>query len=371
MRRGQSRHVFAGTNTAYGFHSFFGEIVHPGARRIFIFKGGPGSGKSTVMRHIAQALLDDGYDIDFFHCSADSNSIDGFEAPGIGIVMLDGTTPHVIDPQWPNAIDEIIDLGQFCDSRGIQQHRDRIVEKSRQGKFYYQHAYHYLAAAKTYLTGIEEQVSQSGARNEAALNLITADLISDIFGDAGMLPRKPMVRRLFASAITPDGFRNHLNSIFDPLKKRYILKGHWGTGKGTIIAKVRDAALARGYDLELYFCALDPYKLEHMVIKQLGIGIVTSSLPHLYVPRNDDIVIDTAQAINADALAAVGEDISISRNMYGRSLELALGWLSRAQKQHLEVEELYAPYMDFAAINGLADQLLERIRDDYCEPATS
>lgn len=362
MARGQTWHAFAGTNSAYGFYSFFNEVANSDARRIFILKGGPGSGKSTFMRYIAEHLLADGFDVEFFHCSADNSSIDGFHVPQLGVVMFDGTSPHIMDPRWPNAVDEIIDLGAYCDTGAILSKREVIIAKTKANKESYQHAYNFLAAAKIFLSDIEEQVSQCGALDRTALSLITNDLIHEIFGRVAGPPRPARIRRLFASAITPDGFRNYLDSVFDPLEKRYILKGHWGTGKGTILKNLFQAAVARGHDLDCFYCALDPNKLEHMVIKDMGIGIVTSSLPHLYVPRNGDIVIDTAQAIDAGALAAAGEDISVSRNMYGRSLELALGWLARAKKQHKELEGIYTPHMDFEGINKLRVQVLERIR---------
>lgn len=365
MRRGHVRYVFAGTNSAYGFHSFFDGYITDDVRRIFLLKGGPGSGKSTFMRKVAEALLHDGYNLELLQCSADSSSIDGFFAPEAGIVMLDGTAPHVIDPHWPGAIDEIIDLDRYSDSAGLTPLRDKIVQHTTSSRNYYKHAYNFLAAAKIFLRDIEAQVLRSGALDEVALNIVAADLINDIFGNKEIQPRQPKIRRLLASAITPEGFRNHLDSIFDPLEKRYILRGHWGTGKGTILRLIYNAASVRGYDLECFYCALDPHKLEHMIIHPLGVGIITSSIPHLYVPRNSDIVIDTAQVINAEKLAAVGEDIGVSRSMYGRSLELALGWLARAQKEHQELEALYAHHVRYEEIDKLCQMTIQRVRE-YC-----
>ncbi|HEY8449834.1 MAG TPA: ATPase, partial [Bacillota bacterium] len=89
-RWGLAKRVFAGSNSAYGFYSFYEGLLDGDWRRVFIIKGGPGTGKSTLMRHIAEDLLASGYDIEFLHCSADNESIDGFLAPALGVVMVDG-----------------------------------------------------------------------------------------------------------------------------------------------------------------------------------------------------------------------------------------------------------------------------------------
>ena len=61
---GYVRKVFPGGNTAYGFFSFYDYIAPPDANKIFVIKGGPGVGKSTFMRKIAEAVRSRGYDVD-------------------------------------------------------------------------------------------------------------------------------------------------------------------------------------------------------------------------------------------------------------------------------------------------------------------
>ena len=55
----QSIHYFAGANTARGFYSCFEHIVPASQRkRMFYIKGGPGVGKSTLMRRMAKAAAE-------------------------------------------------------------------------------------------------------------------------------------------------------------------------------------------------------------------------------------------------------------------------------------------------------------------------
>ena len=49
------------------------------------------------MKKTAAVMLDHGYDVEYMHCSSDNNSLDGIVIPKIGVAMIDGTAPHVVD----------------------------------------------------------------------------------------------------------------------------------------------------------------------------------------------------------------------------------------------------------------------------------
>ena len=54
---------FAAANTENGFYSLFDDVFSPESfRRIYILKGGPGTGKSTLMGNIGLIAQSKGYD---------------------------------------------------------------------------------------------------------------------------------------------------------------------------------------------------------------------------------------------------------------------------------------------------------------------
>ena len=60
--RSEAREFFAAANTEEGFYSIFESVFPPSALdKIFIIKGGPGTGKSTLMRQIAEYARGRGY----------------------------------------------------------------------------------------------------------------------------------------------------------------------------------------------------------------------------------------------------------------------------------------------------------------------
>lgn len=98
MNKGVLRKIFPGGNTGQGFHSFYHYLINPDAARIFVLKGGPGVGKSTFMRTIGEALLNNGYDVEFHCCSSDNGSLDGVVIPALSIALVDGTAPQAESP---------------------------------------------------------------------------------------------------------------------------------------------------------------------------------------------------------------------------------------------------------------------------------
>ncbi|MFZ5354266.1 MAG: ATPase [Bacillota bacterium] len=95
--RGHAKLVFPGGNTSKGFYSFYDHIIPIDAKRIFVIKGGPGVGKSSLMKAVAEEFLAQGYDVEKHYCSSDNNSLDGLVIPKANIALIDGTAPQRVD----------------------------------------------------------------------------------------------------------------------------------------------------------------------------------------------------------------------------------------------------------------------------------
>src|SRR5690554_6073786 len=101
------KRMFLGSNSSLGFFSRFDEIFSKDLDRYFIIKGGPGTGKSVFMKKIGQAAQKLSLDIEYYHCSSDNNSLDGMFISSINLAFVDGTAPHIIEPQYPGLIDDV------------------------------------------------------------------------------------------------------------------------------------------------------------------------------------------------------------------------------------------------------------------------
>ncbi|MCG0239942.1 MAG: PRK06851 family protein [Firmicutes bacterium] len=354
---GRARRLFAGGNTPGGFHSFYDQIAFPQARRLFILKGGPGTGKSSLIRWIAQELLQRGYDLELHHCSADPQSLDGLWVPALGVAVVDGTAPHVIDPQHPGAVDEIVHLGEYWDEPGLTRQQEAIRWLSAEYRFRYARAYDALAAARRFHD--EWEAYHTRALRTQPLTDLAADWVG------ALVPRRTgqpgRVRHLFASAITGDGPQHHLENLFDPLSRRYILAGPPGTGKATVVEKVVRAAAERGYTVEAFHCPLDPTRIEHAILRELGIGLISSAWPHTYAPRPGDVLVETGAYLDPAVLNRYEPEIREARAAFRSAFDRAVRILRGARALHDELERCYVPHMDFARVEERGQQLLERI----------
>ena len=125
-------YFFAGANSGSGFQNLFEELLDPEATKdMIILKGGPGVGKNTFMQKIGTAMEKAGTSVEYICCSGDPDSLDGVVLPELHCAVADGTSPHVLEPRCPAAVDRIVDLGQFCDIDGIKCQAGKIMQLMR------------------------------------------------------------------------------------------------------------------------------------------------------------------------------------------------------------------------------------------------
>ncbi len=352
------RHMFPGGNTSRGFFSYYQYILPQNiAEHIFILKGGPGVGKSTFMKKIAQKAAQSDFDVEFMHCSSDPNSLDGIVIPQKKIAILDGTSPHVVDPKYPGAIDEIINLGDYWNDEGIKNHKKQIMAESSEISRIFQRAYRYLAASALIHANLEEIYSM--ASDKGQVNKISTAIIEKIFDKDTIADTEGSYRKLFASAITPDGLKNYLPTLLNTNEK-IILKGNPGTGTERILSAIADAALARGYYTEIYHCALLPDKPEHVIIPDKDISITVSNKYHT-VPVGEYGCYNLDQFLNKKITENYEDYLQYNQLEFEGLLNRAIFTINSAKKLHDSLENCYIPYMNFDKVNQKMQNIIDYI----------
>jgi hypothetical protein len=358
MSQGKVKHLFPGGNTSLGFFSYYSDIITPEeADRLFVIKGGPGVGKSTFMKKIGEEMLEKGYNVEFLHCSSDNNSLDGIKIPDLKVAFLDGTAPHVVDPKNPGAVDEILNFGEFWDDKGIRAHKEDIVKTNKEIGGIFARAYKYLKAAHAVYEDCE--VINNIALNMGELNLYTSKLVKEIFYAKSIAKEEGKQRSLFASAITPNGFCNYLDSILT-VDKIYEVIGGIGTGGERILEKVKGAAIERGYFVEAYYCALNPYKLEHLVIPAMNVAITTWNRYHSSSVKKF-ASINMEQFLVKEKLDKYKDDMYQNLDELNNLMSIALITISRAKALHDHLETYYIPNINFKSIDAFYDKTMGRI----------
>ena len=139
---------FLGVNSPKGFYSLYDELIDRAqAKAVYILKGGPGCGKSTLMKKVGAAAEKAGYPVEYIRCSGDPDSLDAVVLPAQNTAIVDGTAPHVVEPQLPGAVDHYINLGSCYDAAALAGLRKELGEAMKGYKSCYDRAYRCLDAA--------------------------------------------------------------------------------------------------------------------------------------------------------------------------------------------------------------------------------
>lgn len=360
---GRIKNYYAGGNTARGFYSLF-ESNLQGLDRIFILKGGPGTGKSSLMKAIGAEWVDKGYDTEYIHCSSDNDSIDGVIIPKLKVGIVDGTAPHVIEPVAPGVIEEYVNLGEAWDRKALANKKAEILQLNELISQSFAAAYANFAEALEFHDKWEKIYIDNMDFNKA--DRYTNKLIGQLFRNM-RLNKKPDIRHRFLGGATPNGAVNFVQNLTEDIKKRYFVKGRAGTGKSFMLKKIAVEGEMCGLDIEIYHCGFDPHSLDMLIFRELGIAIFDSTAPHEYFPdrAGDEIIdmYDIAVIPGTDEIFA--DQIKEVSGEYKAKMKAGTSCLAKAKAYHDDLEKIYINAMDFSIV----DRLKNGIRTEIAELA--
>ena len=124
--RSDSVDFFLGATTPAGFKGYFEPLRHEPGMQMYLIKSGPGCGKSTLMKRLAQAAEQQGQPIEKIHCASDPDSLDGVVFLQKHAAILDATAPHVVEPDAPGADEIVVSLYHTIDAEKLAAHRDEV-----------------------------------------------------------------------------------------------------------------------------------------------------------------------------------------------------------------------------------------------------
>ena len=358
---GKILNYYAGGNTARGFYSLYDSNLE-NLDKVFILKGGPGTGKSSLIKKVAAYWNEKGYDIEMLHCSADINSVDGVVIRALGVGIVDGTAPHVIEPKAPGAVEQYVNLGEAWDASKLKESRSLIEEYAAKKSAAYEAAYSKFNKALKIHDEWERYFIHN--MNFEKANNLTNWLIEEFF-EGKTLDKKADVRHRFLGAATPVGARDFVPNLTEGLENRYYIKGRPGSGKSTMLKKIVKHAEANGFDTEVYHCGFDPHSLDMVIIRELGFAIFDSTAPHEYFPERDgDEVIDMYTAtIREGTDERYEKEIESVSARYKAAMTEAIAFLAEAKEWHEKLEEVYVPAMDYTIVDKWTEHIQTEIRE--------
>ncbi len=334
---------FAAANGYTGFRSYFNQIFSPeDYTRIYVLKGGPGTGKSNLMRKVDEHFRKLGLHREVILCSSDPSSYDGviIESGNKRFAIIDGTAPHETDARIPGAIDEIINLGEAWDREKLTNARDNIVEINKRKKSHYKNAYEFLKLAGEFAQK-PKPIAESALCN-------CEELATSILSDLQNIKRGRKCKIKLISAFGKAGYTTIDASNF-VAERQIFVTGRLGS-EALFMEHLRNTATRRELEYTLF-----PSPLSHDVIE----GIYFENADMLISTR-----IPSENKIDTSLFSCSPDKNVLSdyhKKLHDELTAKAKEEFELASSAHFELEAIYTPAMDFDILNKIRSHIINDI----------
>ena len=348
---------FLAANSAQGFFSLFNELYVPDdGWKAYIIKGGPGTGKSGLMRKLAKAAEDRGYAVERIICSSDPDSLDAIIIPEKKLCFADGTAPHVMEAKYPGAVEEIINLGQFWNSKTLETNREHIITLTNCNK-----ALHSKSAK--YVSAYYQTLSDSMKINKSAIDNKKIENFASRFiaRNCQCSNRMGMQKNRLINGITPKGYVTLFDTANRYCDRIYAVNDEDFYVSSVLMEALRRCAVSNGVDVISCLNPLSPQGNPlHIILPKERTGFFTSnSLQNFKSIAYKNI--KTSRFVNKDIISAHKQRLVFDRRVSSEMLSEAVKLLEKAKKVHDDLEADYIKAMNFDKLNIFADKLIESL----------
>ncbi len=336
----RTKKYFIGANTSRGFINY-GEEIFADLKKLYVIKGGPGTGKSTFMKKIAARATEKGYDVEYYYCSSDPSSLDGIVIPTLGIGVTDGTSPHTFEARFPGAKEEYLNLGEFWNSEFLSLCREKIEEHSVKKGKYFASAYKYLSVAESVRSERENALISCYDREKAEKAISRFMKTVGNGNGYSLIPRQ-------ISAFSMSG-ETFLNSYEAECERVIYIKDKRGISAflfDEMLKKAKEQKL-KAYVSRDCFCRINAVMFpEKGVAALLGDG---------------EKVINGERFIINEKLSEVRKKLRFLTAIEEELMDCALGELALAKEHHFILEDIYKEAMDFRSLEKMEKAFITKI----------
>ena len=330
---------FAGGNTAYGFCGYFDKIRRYDISGMsFIIKGGAGTGKSTLMKKVAEYLEKNGEDVERFYCSGDIQSLDAVYAPKLNVVIQDGTSPHATEPKVLGE-DIYVNVAAAVNEEKIAPHYNEIRSILANKAKHYENCYAYLYAAGK----IAEVNFKSAKRNLKS----EAERITEIIKKScAPLNYGVAEKKAFLSAITAEGEISFINESFSDFKK-ITVKGVDRYSSLAIVDEIFENLKNEKIECLGFRDALLPNAIQTIVFVQ------AKTLVTVLDCESDQLVLSECDVNSPYGVMNESEVKDL--------IDVAADCLYEVKREHKKTEAYYIASMRWDMVDAAYEQIINRI----------
>lgn len=347
---------FLGSAGGGRFLNYFNRLLPPDGESwyTYILKGGPGTGKSTLMKQLAREMEKHDIPCERILCASDPDSLDAVLFPCLAAAVVDGTAPHEQEPTYPGVDSEIVNLGVW-QSEILQENGETIRALTDRNRDLHRKAGGYLEVCFSLYrraAALEHQ-----CLNTEKIKRYAARLGARYFNAPTEKRGQETVRLL--EAVTPKGFMFAADYAAALCPKAVIVHGEFGSAAALLLAELKEAALANGWNVTVS-PSLFGDGIRHLIVPELGFGcftfdrLCTADIPgarHIYALRFTDVANHKR----------CREKLKFFGKAAWEMMQEACLTLREAGEVHDELESLYAAAVDFGAVGQITEALFQKL----------
>ena len=160
-----------------------------------------------------------------------------------------------------------------------------------------------------------------------------------------------------------NGNINFIDELTEGIEKRIFIKGRPGSGKSTLMKKIRTEAHNRNYSTQTYYCSFDSNSIDMVVIPELSFCIFDSTAPHEMFPtRETDEICDIySLAIAPKTDERFFEKLTNIKDAYNLKIANAKACLKSISEKSEKLNALYRESADKNQLTFFLNEIYSEI----------
>ncbi|MBP5245317.1 MAG: hypothetical protein J6036_02545 [Clostridia bacterium] len=349
---------FAAANTYDGFLSFFSEIFDTEElQKLVVLKGGPGVGKSTLMKNIAKKARESGLTPVCYHCSSDPFSLDGVLVKEKSFAVIDGTAPHTFEPKYAGAKGKILNLGEAWNTSVLEREKAKITSLSSEKDDCFRRAYALFAAAENVIKD-EMSISEKCIDKEKAYR--ACDKFSSKHFKNGSFHTK--VRHVITNALGKEG-RVRFFTPENESENKYFVKDVKKTSH-FFFSLLYENALGRVDEMYVGCDELNPQRINCLYFPSLSLCVSLHDDEYcleLEKQSKDYKIINLGRFFDLVSYRKSRSKYRFAEKCEKSLMKEAFSELNSAGILHAKLEEIYGEATDYEKITLYSEKLMKEL----------
>ena len=345
---------FVASNSARGFQSYYDECFNNrGIGRVFVIKGGPGTGKSRFMREVSDCAERHGWKRRMIYCSSDANSLDGviLFKEARSIALLDGTAPHVFEPKSPGVREDLINLGDFWNGDLLRSRKTEIEEFHRAKLLGYRMAYRCLTAyGEIYKNRAEKLMPYV---RQKAMSDYAQRLMQPIDDGSSFEAQTALMESVGMSG------RVRFDTYAARAQQLYLIADCRGIGE-YLMRELYRLAMEKRLRVRVSRDPVLPDVIDGLFLTESGVAFVVGDEDTCRYPHR---LISMRRFLKVSELQGIRKSINFDGRLMDAILGEALEQMQQVRRAHFELEQIYSAAMDFEAKENFTKNFCIRLFD--------